>query len=92
MINPYDKYNVATLTRGDVIGESDFIRNPGFDYFGDIYAGEQGVKCLVIEDPEVLISMYERFNILKANINKYDGIKHILEQRYGIDKMAIYNY
>ena len=68
------------------------LRLPGIDFFGDIYAGENGVKFLMIEDTDKLISMYERLNIRQSFTNKYDGIRHIVESRYGIDKMAIYKY
>jgi len=43
---------VFELGAGEVIGDSDFLRYPGIDFFGDIYAGPHGLETLVIMAPE----------------------------------------
>jgi hypothetical protein len=44
--------NVYELGVGEVIGDSDMLRYCGIDFFGDIYAGENGLECLVLIAPE----------------------------------------
>lgn len=41
MVNPNDGYVVATLKKGDVVGDSDFLKYTGYEFFGNIYACDE---------------------------------------------------
>jgi hypothetical protein len=64
VINPSDGYVVATLKKGDVIGDSDFLKYTGYEFFGNIFAANdegasRGVDCIIIDDPASFISYFE---------------------------------
>lgn len=41
VVNPNDGYVVATLKKGDVIGDSDFLKYTGYEFFGNIVACDE---------------------------------------------------
>ena len=47
------------LASGSLIGESDTLNCVGIDYFGDIYAEQDGLVCLVIERPDLSLGAFE---------------------------------
>ena len=51
---------IAELRVGDVFGESDLLRLPGIEFFGNLVAGPKGVECLLLIAPELTLDMYER--------------------------------
>ena len=63
-----------------------------YDYFGDIIAGEEGLECLVLENPDDYISINERHLILQDYINKHDGLKYIIQNRYKLDHRDLHKY
>ena len=50
---------VKRLATGSILGESDAMKCIGIDFFGDIYAENNGLKCLVIESPDLCLDMFE---------------------------------
>ena len=48
------------MPNGSIIGESDAVSAIGIDFFGDIYAGQEGLECLVIEQPDIELDEYEK--------------------------------
>ena len=65
---------VFELGVGEVIGDTDLLRYPGIDFFGDIYAGEYGLECLVLPAPEQVIDEFEIPILLKVMEKKYSGL------------------
>ena len=51
---------ITKLSTGAVFGESDCLQTVGYEFLGDIYAGKEGVDCLVIQQPDLVLAMYER--------------------------------
>ena len=47
------------LATGSLLGESDTINCIGIDFFGDIYAEQNGLICLVIDKPDLNLDIYE---------------------------------
>ena len=66
-----DNEVVIELTTGHVIGDSDLLRYPGIDFFGDIYAGEKGLEVLVLMAPEQVIDEFEKPILLEVMKRKY---------------------
>jgi len=56
---------ITKLASGSVFGESDCLRMVGYDFLGDIYAGKDGMDCLVVQEPDLVISLFER-DLLKG--------------------------
>jgi len=56
VVNPLDGFEVAILGRGDCFGDSDLLRYPGIDFMGEVVAGDNGVQCLVLDEPERVIT------------------------------------
>ena len=48
------------MPNGSIIGESDAVSAIGIDFFGDIYAGQEGLECLVIENADIELDEYEK--------------------------------
>lgn len=85
---------VAELRQGEVIGESDLCRFPGVDFLGDIYAGDNGLECLVILAPEQVIELFERPAITAALKDRWKPLRGQLTNHNKIlrDKEPIYQY
>ena len=43
-----------------MFGESECLEVVGYDFLGDIYAGKEGLDCLVVQHPDLVLAMYER--------------------------------
>ena len=39
---------ITKLSAGAVFGESDCLQILGYEFLGDIYAGKEGLDCLVV--------------------------------------------
>ena len=51
---------MGSIFRGDYFGESQELKVPGINYFGDVIADDDEVTCLFIESKDVLrIPIYE---------------------------------
>ena len=51
---------ITRLGAGAVFGESDCLQIIGYEFLGDIFAGENGLECLVITEPDLVLAEYER--------------------------------
>ena len=47
------------LATGSILNESDAFGSVGIDFFGDIYAEKDGLKCLAIENPDKCLDAFE---------------------------------
>ena len=79
---PKGKEIVAELRAGDIFGESDLLRYPGIDFFGDIYAGPLGLDCLVIVGPETMINHYERDALRKVFLHRHSTLLSQIERNF----------
>ena len=81
------------MPHGSIIGESDATSSIGIDFFGDIYAGQEGLECLVIENPDIQLDEYEK-KILKSVMGKeHSEMRNILETRFSqLRKHGLKNY
>ena len=52
MVNPFDEFFVHKLRVGDFFGAADLLGICEVEYFGDIIAGENGCRILVIDKPD----------------------------------------
>lgn len=48
------------LATGSILGESDALEAIGIDFFGDIYAEKDGLQCLVIRKPDLVLDVFEK--------------------------------
>eukprot|EP00347_Sterkiella_histriomuscorum_P006536 403352393 len=92
VICPIDNYEVVKLKRGEVFGESDLLRLPSYDFFGNIITGSEGCECLMIENPNELLTLYERQRMKTFLQDKMDGLKHLLETRYKLKPLQLSQY
>ena len=79
---PKGKEILAELRAGDIFGESDLLRYPGIDFFGDIYAGAGGMDCLVLVGPETMINSYEREALRKIFLHRHSTLLSQIERNY----------
>ena len=52
VINSKDNYIVHELKFGEHFGASDLLQIPDAEFMGDIYAGEKGLKIIIIQKPD----------------------------------------
>lgn len=45
---------------GDFFNASELLNFVGFEYFGDIKAGKEGVRLLQIDEPDLVLQLHER--------------------------------
>ena len=48
LMNKQRSIEITKLATGAVFGESDCLQSIGYEFLGDIYAGKEGMDCLVI--------------------------------------------
>jgi hypothetical protein len=48
------------LKYGDAFGYSDLLRVMGPEYLGEIRVKDQDVECMMIENPDTVLALYER--------------------------------
>ena len=70
-----DNEIVIEFSTGGVIGDSDLLRYPGIDFFGDIYAGKKGLECLILMTPEQVIDEFEKPILKEVMKRKYFGLQ-----------------
>ncbi|CDW89030.1 tpr domain containing protein [Stylonychia lemnae] len=92
VVNNFDSYDVATLKRGDIFGESDFLRNISYDFFGDIIADDDQVEVLVIENPDLIINFTEKKMLVDSFHNRLDGVKYMIQTRYKMSYHDMHRY
>ncbi|CDW86062.1 tpr domain containing protein [Stylonychia lemnae] len=83
-----------TIPHGEIFGKSFIIKHPSYEYFGDIYAGENGVTIYFF-DYELMkrIPVIEIQNIIQSNIlRKKDGIFHMIASRFKMDISELKKY
>ena len=82
VVNPVDNFKVFELRAGNHFGASDLLRIVDSDFLGDIVAGEQGARVLVIPKPDLVLQYYE-MKILEAKLkDQLDTVKFMLESKY----------
>ena len=89
VINRADKFEVHELTQGSHFGSSDLLRIPDIEYFGDIYAGERGLKLLVVARPDQVLQLYERRNLQEIIRGSLEPIRFMVESKYNLNKGAL---
>ncbi|CDW89383.1 tpr domain containing protein [Stylonychia lemnae] len=82
----------STMKESTLELNNDLISFQSYEYFGDIIAGKDGVECLVIDNPDDIISLYERQILNQFMKDKLDGIKHTLQVRYKLEPLALHKY
>eukprot|EP00347_Sterkiella_histriomuscorum_P001557 403371576 len=88
-----DNKEIAQLKRGDIIGESDFLRLVSYDFFGEIVAdSDEGVECLIINKPDKFISFEEKKKLVEIFKEKLDGIKYIVQTKYKLTHEDLHRY
>ena len=86
------EFDVLDIRPGSHFGTSDLLGISDIEYMGDIYAGSQGARILVIPKPDTIIQVYER-NILTEKLrDNLDTLKFMLENKYAIENNALLQY
>ncbi len=79
---PNYKFVAKRMTSGSIMGESDTIQSIGIEFFGDIYAEKEGLQCLVIEKPDLVLDIFEQ-KLLKSVLGSSNhDLKSMLETRF----------
>ena len=52
VINEKDNYLVHELRFGEHFGASDLLQIPDIEFMGDLYAGEKGLKIILVAQPD----------------------------------------
>ena len=74
-----NEIEIVKLASGAVFGESDCLQTIGYDYLGDIYAGKDGMDCLVVQRPDLVISLFER-ELLRGTLkNQHRNLIQMIE-------------
>ena len=82
VINPYDNFLVHQLQSGDFFGAADLLGICEIEYFGNIFAGENGCVIKIIEKPDQVIQLFERKNLQMKMRGQYDALKIMLQHKY----------
>jgi len=92
VINKADNSNLFELTHGNHFGTSDLLRIVDTEYLGDIIAGEQGAKILVIPKPDQIIQYYEKQILRNRFKGSLDTLKFVISSKYGLFPGFLDNY
>jgi len=74
-ILPKGRRDIHELRVGELFGDSDLLRYPGIDFLGDIYAGENGLECLVLVAPEMIVDHFEIPSLRVLLLERYEFLK-----------------
>lgn len=61
---------------GDFFNASELLNFVGFEYFGDIKAGKEGVRLLQIDEPDLVLQLHERTELAQAFSHLTESVQH----------------
>ena len=79
-----DTSRLFELSHGNHFGTSDFLRIVDTEYLGDIVAGENGAKILMIPKPDQIIQYYEKEILRNRFKGTLDTLKFMITSKYGL--------
>ena len=94
IINPYDKYEVKNIYKGDFFGENEILKINGYHSFGDIIAAKD-VSCWFIDKENLHRIPYYELYILKYHLSNRGELRQLnytCTQRYGVDIDTVKDY
>ncbi|TNV73380.1 hypothetical protein FGO68_gene4626 [Halteria grandinella] len=95
VVNPYDNYHFASLSRGDYFGESHFLKIPSYNYFGDIItdATVSEVTCFFISEKDFQrIPLHEMLKLRDHAIKRLTTLQYSANRKYGVAMEQLSEY
>ena len=93
LVNPYDNFQISTISRGDFFGEANTLKIPSFNYFGDVIANSESLTCLFISNQDMQrIPIHEIEAMRNFSIKKTQALQNVASKKYGIPVEELNQY